>query len=93
MVLFILLMISILLTTLLSGKLYRCDLSHTTLSSAQQDSLADTRWDCENYGGEWVNPVLNFDNTLQGMLTLFIFQSREGWVGLMWDSTDAVDVN
>lgn len=36
---------------------------------------------------------LNFDNTLRGMLTLFIFQSREGWVGLMWDSVDAVDVN
>lgn len=27
------------------------------------------------------------------MLTLFIFQTREGWVGLMNDSVDAVDVN
>ena len=36
---------------------------------------------------------MNFDNTLQGMLTLFIFQSREGWVGLMWDSVDANGVN
>ena len=66
-------MISILLTTLLSGKLYRCDLSHTALSNAQQGSLAETKWDCENYGGEWVTPVLNFDDTLSGMLTLFIF--------------------
>lgn len=27
------------------------------------------------------------------MLTLFIFQTREGWVGLMWDSVDAKGVN
>lgn len=86
-------MISILLTTLLSGKLYRCDLGHTALSTAQQQNLAQTKFDCENYGGLWVTPALNFDDTLRGMLTLFIFQSREGWIGLMWDSTDAVGVD
>ena len=40
-----------------------------------------------------MTPVMNFDNTLRGMLTLFIFQTREGWVGLMWDSVDAVGVD
>ena len=86
-------MISILLTSLLSGKLYRCDLEHTGLSNAQQNLHVSTKWDCLSYGGEWVNPVMNFDDTLRGMLTLFIFQSREGWVGLMWDSVDARGVN
>ena len=90
---FVMFMISILLTTLLSGKLSRCDLRHTALSTAQQGNLGTTKWDCENYGGEWISPALNFDDTLRGMLTLFIFQSREGWVGLMWDSTDAVGVD
>ena len=36
---------------------------------------------------------MNFDDTLRGMLSLFIFQSREGWVGLMWDSVDAKGVD
>ena len=36
---------------------------------------------------------MNFDDTLRGMLTLFIFQSREGWTGLMWDSVDAKAVD
>ena len=27
------------------------------------------------------------------MLTLFIFQTSEGWIGLMWESVDAVGVN
>ena len=40
-----------------------------------------------------MTPVMNFDDTLRGMLTLFIFQTREGWVGLMWDSVDAVGVD
>ena len=32
---------------------------------------------------------MNFNDTLSGMLALFIFQSREGWIGLMWESVDA----
>ena len=52
-----------------------------------------TKWDCINYGGEWVTPSLNFDNTGRGMLSLFIFQSKEGWIGLMFDCVDAVGVD
>jgi hypothetical protein len=73
-VLFLIFMISILLTTLLSGKMFRCDLSHTVLSFKQQESLIKNSWDCANYGGEWVTPELNYDDTLRGILTLFIFQ-------------------
>jgi len=36
---------------------------------------------------------MNFDNTLHGLLTLFIFQTREGWVTLMENSVDAVKVD
>lgn len=91
-VMFVMFMISILLTSLLSGKLFECDLGHTKLL-ARQSNLVNNKWDCINYGGNWVQKSLNFDNTLQGMLTLFIFQTREGWVGLMWDSVDAKDIN
>ena len=55
--------------------------------------MVKNKWDCHNYGGEWVSEALNFDNTLRGMLTLFIFQSKEGWVGLMWDSVDAAEID
>lgn len=27
-------------------------------------NLIKTKWDCLNYGGEWVNPDLNFDTTM-----------------------------
>lgn len=92
-VLFVMLMISILMTSLLSGQLSNCNLDHTMLSSSQQEMHVRNKWDCLSYGGEWVTSPLNFDNTLRGMLTLFIFQSREGWVGLMWDSVDASGID
>ncbi len=71
--LFVMFMISILLTTLLSGKLSKCDLGHTMLSVEQADKLIADKWDCINYGGLWEPAALNFDNTLKGLLTLFIF--------------------
>ena len=61
---FVMFMISILLTTLLSGKLSKCDLSHTKLSIEQADKLVTNKWDCLSYGGLWQAPALNFDNTL-----------------------------
>ena len=27
-------------------------------------------WDCINYGGEWIEPDLNYDNVMTSMLTL-----------------------
>ena len=51
------------------------------------------KWDCINYGGEWQNPYLHFDDTLWSLLTLFTIQTTEGWIGVMWTSTDAVGVD
>ena len=48
-------------------------------------------WDCYNYGGEWVNPDLNFDTVMTSFLSLVAVQSTEGWIDVMWDATDAVD--
>lgn len=51
------------------------------------------KWDCINSGGEWLNPYLHFDDTLWSLLTLFTIQTTEGWIGVMWDSTNAVGVD
>ena len=54
-VIFFMYTFAILLTMLLSGKLYSCDLEHTSLTSLQKIDLIRTKWDCLNYGGTWVN--------------------------------------
>lgn len=48
-------------------------------------------WDCYNYGGEWVEPELNFDTTFSSLLTLITIQTTEGWIDVMWNSVDAVN--
>ena len=50
----------------------------------------ENMWDCYNYGGEWVQPDLNFDNTLNSLLTLITIQTTEGWIDVLWNSADAV---
>ena len=47
----------------------------------------------ERYGGEWINPDLNFDTMKESVITLFTVQSTEGWIDVMWDAVDGVGVN
>ena len=36
---------------------------------------------------------MHFDDTLWSLLTLFTVQTTEGWIGVMWDSTNAAGVD
>ena len=43
----------------------------------------NTKWVCENAGGDWLKWDANFDNIGQAMITLFIVSSLEGWPEIM----------
>jgi len=88
---FFIFLLAILQTTIFSGKFYRCHTEHLDLSFKQQKENIVTMMDCLNYGGEWVKPDLNFDTTLDSLLSLLTIQSTEGWIDVMWDSVDAVN--
>jgi hypothetical protein len=83
-VLFFFFLIAILGTTLMAGKFYYCEVEHS-------DELfgIESKWDCLNTGGVWVNPDLNFDNVFNSMESLFVLQSTEGWVDMMFNGIDA----
>jgi len=85
-------MLAIFCTTFLAGKFGRCNTEYIDLNLEFFDGLIVTRFDCLNLGGNWEIPDLNFDNTAQSMLTLITIQTTEGWIGVMWDSVDAVGV-
>jgi hypothetical protein len=89
-VLFFIFLFAILQTTLFSGSLNYCHMDHLSLGLDYQRAHIKDQWDCINYGGEWITPDLNFDTTMQSMLTLATIQSTEGWIGVMWGSVDAV---
>ena len=69
-VLFFIFLLAILQTTLLSGTFNSCNTDHLNLSMKQQIGNIHTMWDCINYGGEWTKPDLNYDTTIDSLLTL-----------------------
>ena len=79
---------AILLTTLFSGKNHTCVSDHLSLSSTED--LIKNKWDCINYGGEWEPTyAINFDNTLQSMLLIYIIQSGERYEDIYLTMIDA----
>ena len=51
--------------------------------------LIETKWDCLDYGGEWLNYQSNFDNVLAAMMTMFGMMTTEGWMDIMFYAIDA----
>lgn len=60
------------------GGYFRC----VSLNTAQLNSV-DTKIDCLDLGGDWINSPFNFDNILVAMQTLFILSTTEGWIDRM----------
>ena len=52
-----------------------------------------TKWDCFDYGGDWVNRADNFDNVLNAMVTMFGMMTTEGWLEVMWTAVDTTHIN
>ncbi|CAF0755454.1 unnamed protein product [Rotaria sordida] len=42
---------------------------------------------------QWKNQQFNFDNLGQALLALFVLASRDGWIQIMYNGIDAVDVD
>ena len=51
-----------------------------------------TKWDCFDYGGDWVNKEDNFDNVMNAMVTMFGMMSTEGWLEVMWSAVDSTEI-
>ena len=52
-----------------------------------------TKWDCLNFGGDWVNLAVNFDNVPMALVAMFQLLSTESNAEILWGLTDAVDVD
>ncbi|KAL4475095.1 hypothetical protein ABPG74_001791 [Tetrahymena malaccensis] len=74
----------------LKGKMYYC----TSLDPAILESI-ESKQDCLDQGGDWLNNLQNWDNVLFSLFNLFIMASCEGWSILMGQANDArgIDLN
>ena len=74
---------------LFKGRLFYCD--SATVPEYAREAIK-TKWDCIDYGGEWVNHEGNFDDVITAMTTLFGMMSTEGWLNVMWNTVDATEL-
>lgn len=56
-------------------------------------SLIATKEDCINYGGDWVNPVQNFDNVFLAMGIIFRFVTTDEWTQIMFSMVDSKEID
>ena len=59
---------------------------------ANIDEHVKTKFECLDYGGEWINTDSNFDNVGQSMITLFNVMTTEGWIDVMWSALDSTEI-
>ena len=55
---------------------------------SEKPYVYNTKWVCEDHGGDWKKFDSNFDDIGQSMTTLFIIASLEGWPDIMYQAID-----
>ena len=83
-----LLLFGIFFLNMLKGKFYHCVLPQEIVREVNMDDI-DTKYDCINFGGQWLNAYINFDNIPNALLALYTMCTTEGWVIFMNQAVDS----
>ena len=75
---------------LLKGTFYYCETENVPEYAIPN---IKTKWDCLDYGGDWINQEGNFDNVINAMVTMFGMMSTEGWLEVMWSAVDSTQIH
>ena len=71
------------------GSFYHCD----GIDESIINSFVSTKCDCMDYGGSWINEILNFDNIGQALMTLYVISTTDGWTDLMTLGMNSVEID
>ncbi|CAD8082647.1 unnamed protein product [Paramecium primaurelia] len=74
-------------TNFFKGAFYSCDISKV----GEYQIIG--KYDCFDYGGNWVNADYNFDNALNSISSLFVISTTEGWLEQMYQGIDSVGID
>lgn len=83
-------MFSIVGVTYFRGLFFRCNFQRVPKQFMYQ---VETKWDCLDLGGEWVNPYPNFDNISGSFIMMVEMMTTESWTQYMFASMDSTNVN
>ena len=71
----------------LAGSYYNCDTGNykSTEYTENKPYVVTSLRNCLDYGGDWVQFPLHFDDFFYGFRTLFVISTGEAWVEIMWN--------
>ncbi|KAL4496080.1 hypothetical protein ABPG72_015502 [Tetrahymena utriculariae] len=82
-------------TKLLKGSMHNCFLENE--GDGENIGLPEivTKYDCLDLGGDWIDSQYNFNNIINSLQILFMVQSSEGWIHIMFSVYDSTspDIN
>ena len=55
--------------------------------------MLETKWDCIDQGGLWLNRTFNFDNMINGLVMLFVMSTTAGWSEMMFQTIKSTDID
>jgi len=72
----------------LKGKMHRC-------VNVDDDyaGFVETKFDCYDFGGDWIQYDFGFDNILKSIYNLYVVATSEGWSWYMTDTWDSYKVD
>ena len=73
-----------------AGKMNYCDMANVP---ENVQAKVKTKWDCYDYGGDWLPFTANFDNVFRAMMTMFTMMTTEGWASIMWQLIDTTQIH
>jgi hypothetical protein len=53
----------------------------------------NSKWDCLNAGGDWLNNIYTFDDIPNAMVTLFVMATTAGWQDVLVNSITSTEID
>ena len=72
------------------GRFSRCDFSR--VPNVYMYKITN-KWECMDYGGDWITPYPNLDNMKSGFILFFEMMTTEAWTTYMYMAMDATEIN
>lgn len=84
---FFFLIFGVIAVSYFKGKLFNCTNPMSDFAELK------SKWDCLSAGGDWTNEIYNFDNSFNGLITLFVMSTTVGWADIMMRCIETTDID
>ena len=89
----IFLIFGIFFLNLFKGKFYSCHFINDEYKKLFIEKKLRTKNDCYNFGGNWQNSKLNFDNIFESIISLVFIALGGGYIEIMENAADSKQID